>query len=168
MKLSRESEYALAGLAHLARKKPGTVLTLRSIASAGGLPPVFLAKIFRRLTRAGLLTSHRGGRRGYGLARPPEAISVKEIVEAVEGADVFRRCVFWSNRCSDDRPCILHELWKTVRPQVVEMMESLTLADVARGPLRIAQLAAARPDAAPPRAGGGHPPDAWRPPRGPA
>ena len=132
MKLSRESEYALAGLAHLARQKPGTVLTLRAIAEARSLPPVFLAKIFRRLTRAGLLTSHRGGRRGYALARPPEAISVREIVEAVEGGEVFRRCVFWSNRCSDDRPCVLHDLWKTVRPQVVEMMSALTLADISR------------------------------------
>ncbi len=135
MKLSRESEYALDGLAYLARRKPGTVLPLRAIARARGLPPVFLAKIFRRLTRAGLLTSHRGGRRGYALARPPQAVSVKEVVEAVEGADVFRRCVFWSNRCSDDHPCLLHDLWKTVRPQVVEMMASLTLEDVARGGL---------------------------------
>jgi Rrf2 family iron-sulfur cluster assembly transcriptional regulator len=132
MKLSRESEYALHGLAFLARQRPGTVLTLRTIARAQHLPPVFLAKIFRKLARCGVLVSSRGGRRGYALARPAAQITIREILEAVEGSGVFTRCVFWSNRCSDERPCVLHDLWKTVRPRVIDLMTATTLRDLAR------------------------------------
>lgn len=149
MKLSKESEYGLAGLAYLTRQRPGTILMLRDVARARGLPQRFLAKIFRKLTRVGVLTSYRGRQRGYALARPPAAITVREILEGIEGTDVFTRCVFWSNRCSDDHPCLLHDMWKSVRPELMAMMERITLDDVARRRLTgrswgadLAQLAA--------------------------
>lgn len=153
MKLSRESEYGLVGLVHLARRRPGTILKLREVAEAQGLPQLFLAKIFRKLTRYGVLTSYRGGKRGYALARPASEISVKEIMEAIEGADVFTRCVFWSNRCSDERPCLLHDLWKTIRPQLVESMARITLDDVAHDRVAGFQLVAPLPSKARARAG---------------
>jgi len=133
MKLSKESEYGLSGLVYLARQRPGTILQAKEVAKAQDLPVYFLAKTFLKLTKRGVLRSFRGKVRGYTLSRPPREISIKEIVEAIEGSDVFRRCVFWSNQCSDDRPCLLHGIWKTVRPQLVELMERVTLEDVAQG-----------------------------------
>lgn len=133
MKLSKESEYGLSGLVYLARQRPGTILQVKEVAKAQDLPVYFLAKTFLKLTKRGVLRSFRGKERGYTLSRPPAEISIKEIVEAIEGSDVFRRCVFWSSQCSDDRPCLLHGIWKTVRPQLVELMERITLEDVAQG-----------------------------------
>jgi Rrf2 family protein len=134
MKLSRESEYGLAGMIHLARQRPGTVLAVKAVADAQALPRMFLAKTFSRLARHGVLRSHRGQRRGYELARSSREISVRDILEGIEGLDLFARCLFGSNGCSDERPCLLHETWKAVRPQVEERLAAMTLADCAGDP----------------------------------
>jgi Rrf2 family protein len=133
MKLSRESEYGLAGMIYLARQRPGTVLTVKTVAAAQALPGTFLAKTFGRLARYGLLRSHRGRRRGYELARNPREITIREILEGIEGFDLFARCIFWGNGCADERPCMLHETWKVIRPQVKEALSEMTLADCAAG-----------------------------------
>ncbi|HEV2357538.1 MAG TPA: Rrf2 family transcriptional regulator [bacterium] len=132
MKLNRESEYGLAGMTYLAQQRPGTVATVKAVADAQTLPRMFLAKTFRKLTRHGVLRSHRGRQRGYALARTPQEINVREILEGIEGRDLFTRCVFWSHACAEDHPCLLHGTWKTVRPQVMELMAGIMLADLAR------------------------------------
>lgn len=139
MKLSRESEYGLAGMIYLARQRPGTVLPVKTVADAQALPQTFLAKTFSRLRRHGVLRSHRGRQRGYELARAPREIHVQEILEGIEGPDLFARCIFRSDRCSEQRPCLLHETWKVVRPQVKDLLAGMTLADCA--PDRAAHVA---------------------------
>ncbi len=133
MKLSKESQYGLLGLGHLARQPEGTILQAAQVAEATEVSPTFLAKIFRKLTRHGILRSFRGRRRGYALARPPQDITVREVVEAIEGPDVFQRCVFWGDTCSDASPCLLHEAWLTVRPAMTDLMGRISLEDVAAG-----------------------------------
>src|SRR5579872_1204502 len=131
MKLSRESEYGLAGLIYLARQVPGTMLAVKAVAEAEALPGMFLAKTFSRLARHGVLRSQRGRRRGYELARSPREISVREILEGIEGPGLFERCIFWSDGCSERRPCMLHEAWKAVRPRFRDLLTETTLADCA-------------------------------------
>ena len=136
MKLGRESEYAIEGLLGLAKKRFGTTMLLHDIASAGKIPESFLSKIFQKLARAGVLQSSRGAIRGYSLARRAKDIKLKEIFLAIEGADLFDRCIFWSDRCADSDPCPMHVRWKSVRQQAVDMMEQTTLADLLRGQSR--------------------------------
>ena len=108
-------------------------MLLRDIAEAGRVPENFLAKIFQKLARSGVLVSSRGAVRGYALARSPKDLNVKEILLATEGADVFDRCIFWSDRCADADPCPLHFHWKKVRERVIgELMQRTTLADLAK------------------------------------
>ncbi|MGE5216238.1 MAG: RrF2 family transcriptional regulator [Chloroflexota bacterium] len=131
MRLGRESEYAIEGLIALAVKPLGTVMLLRDIAKARVVPVNFLAKIFQKLTRAGILVSSRGAVRGYALARRPKDLKLKEIVLAVDGADLLERCIFWSDRCADTNPCALHFRWQKMRQRIIgELMERTTLADL--------------------------------------
>ncbi len=131
MKLGRESAYGIEGLLALATKPPGTAMLLSDIAAARGIPQSFLAKIFQKLTRHGVIRSFRGAMRGYALARRPKEIKVKEILLAIEGPDLFERCIFWSDRCADTNPCPLHHGWKQVKQQLVGgLMERTTLADL--------------------------------------
>ena len=109
MKLGRQSAYAIDGLLVLAAKRFGTVMLLRDIAWSSKVPQSFLAKIFQKLTRGGLVLSSRGAVRGYALARRPKDIKAKEIFVAVEGANLFERCIFWSDRCADANPCPMHD-----------------------------------------------------------
>ena len=133
MKLSRESQNALLALAYLAGRPEGTILQAAELADAIDVSPTFLAKILLKLTRQRVVASHRGRQRGYSLMRPAGQISVREAVEAVEGNDLFQRCVFWSNQCSDVNPCPLHPVWKTVRPMVSELMAHISIEELASG-----------------------------------
>lgn len=132
MKLSRESEYGIQGLIHLARQPAGTVVQLAAIAEAQRLPQSFLAKIFQKLTQYGLVRSFRGATRGYTLSRPATRISLREVVEAIEGPDLFNRCLFWGHRCAEEDPCVLHDRWTQIRPKVTAMMEATSLQNLAR------------------------------------
>jgi len=130
MKLSRDSEYGLRGLVFLAGQPGNASHQLNEIADATALTRPFMAKIFVRLARSGVVRSHRGRERGYTLSRPADQIGVRQVVEAIEGADVFARCIFWTNACSDINPCILHRVWDRTRPAVGKAMEGLSIADL--------------------------------------
>lgn len=136
MKLGKDSRYAVEGLVVLARKPLGTIMQLRDIAETAKLPPQFLAKIFQKLHRADILTSSRGRVRGYALARRPHAIKLRDVFIAVEGDDIFDRCIFWSERCADRHPCPMHFEWKRVRRSIAEMMQRTTLANLAKAKAR--------------------------------
>jgi Rrf2 family transcriptional regulator, iron-sulfur cluster assembly transcription factor len=133
MKLGRESEYALKGLRALAQQRIGATILLRDIAQAADVPETFLAKIFQKLAKAGVLQSSRGAVRGYALARPPAEIKLKDIFLVTEDDDILERCIFWSDNCADANPCPLHSQWKPVRRQILNIMNNNSLADVMRG-----------------------------------
>ena len=132
MKLGKESRYAIEGLMVLAKNRIGMPIQLRNIAKAAGTPPSFLAKIFQKLNRANIVISSRGAVRGYALARRPEAIKLADIFAAVEGSDVFDRCIFWRERCADLSPCPMHFEWKRARRTIAGLMQRTTLADLSR------------------------------------
>ncbi len=131
MRLTRETEYALRGLAALTRRSDPAPVPLAELAEAEGLPPSFLAKIFQKLSRHGILQSVRGAGNGYSLATAPESLSVLRVIEAVEGSDYMDRCMFWGGRCGSENPCVLHERWAEVKPGLRAMLETTTLADLA-------------------------------------
>jgi Rrf2 family protein len=129
MRLTKESEYALLGLAVLASKELGEETSLAAVAESQRVPRDFLAKIFQKLTRHGLLSSGRGRGRGYALARRPEKISIRDVLEAVEDPEKLQECVLWQEHCADEDPCPLHERLKELRPAILSLLEEVTLAD---------------------------------------
>lgn len=130
MRLTRETEYALRGLAALARHPLGTALPLAGIATAEDLPASFLAKIFQKLARHGIVEARRGAGRGYTLAVVPDAVTVLEVIEAIEGSGYLDSCLFWGGRCADSNPCLLHERWASIKPRLKAVLEGTTLADL--------------------------------------
>lgn len=140
MHLSRESEYGLKAMIYLAKQPPATVLTLHQVAEAQDLPVGFLAKIFQKLARHGLLQSFRGRQRGYCLAHEPSDIRLTEMLEAIEGPDLTQRCIFWGRRCGDSNPCLLHAGWREIKPSLTAFLEATTLAGLADSSSRTAPL----------------------------
>jgi Rrf2 family protein len=134
MTLTRESAYALQALAELARRPAGASLSCAEMARAAGVPPTYLTKTLRKLTGRGVVWWPHGRRRGVALARPPGEVSVRSVLEAVEGPARFGRCVLWDVACSDDRPCPLHHEVRSVGDALATLLDGLTLADVARAP----------------------------------
>jgi Rrf2 family protein len=85
MKLSLQVQYAVCGVFDLAYNGQGEPVQVRVISERQAIPGRYLEQIFRRLRRAELVTSKRGPGGGYLLARPPREITLRQVVEAVEG-----------------------------------------------------------------------------------
>ncbi len=131
MNFSRECEYAVRGMVALAGASPGQALTLQEVAVQDNLPPGFLSKIFQKLVRHGLIQSHRGVQRGYTLAHPAAEIALDQILEAIEGPDLFDRCAFSHRRCGEAGQCLIHPYWRGVRGEVTRLFEEVSLRDLA-------------------------------------
>jgi Rrf2 family cysteine metabolism transcriptional repressor len=129
MKLSRACGYALAALVHLARQQSAGHLTSRAIAESGGLSEKFLLKVLKPLASVGVLKSLKGPHGGYRLARPPNNISLLEVVEAVDGP--IRGQVPQLTDTLSPLERRLEEVWQGVATTVRGMLEETTIADVA-------------------------------------
>ncbi len=131
MQLTKESEYALLGLAYLASQAPGTAVSAADIAKAQKLPRTYLAKILQKLSRHGILAAERGPGCGYALTRLPASITMREILQAVEGRRLLQGCLLWSGHCDSDRPCPLHYRLAALRPPLESLLDTITLAEYA-------------------------------------
>jgi Rrf2 family protein len=85
MRLALQVRYAICGVFDLAYNGQGEPVRMRSISERQAIPARYLEQIFQRLRRAGIVTSKRGPGGGYLLARAPGEITLREVVEAVEG-----------------------------------------------------------------------------------
>lgn len=130
MQITRAGEYAVLGLLHLARHGLGQRVMLDEVSQQEGIPRSFLAKIFQTLSKAGLVRSIRGTGGGFSLARSPEAITVLEVIEAVEGKIAFQRCLLDANSCEHSGGCALCGLFEQAQDRVKEVFGKTTLAEL--------------------------------------
>jgi Rrf2 family protein len=128
---SNACEYAIRGMAYLARQPLHQLCLLNDIAASESLPYHFMGKIFQHLVRAGLMRSVKGPGGGFGLTRAPDAISLYQIKEAIDGTDDLYRCAVGLNRCEDSTPCPLHDTFKPLRLEIRTYLEQTTLSDMA-------------------------------------
>lgn len=131
VRLTKETEHAIEALTHLATQEPATILEAGALAKSIDVPHAFMSKIMQRLAKAELVRGHRGKPRGYSLAVAPHRITLRRVLEAMEGEDIFSRCIFFSEECSETNSCSLHAVWKNIRPMVRKAMSDLTVSDLA-------------------------------------
>lgn len=115
---------------------PGRWLLLKDIVARVSVPGPYLAKILHALAQAGVVRAKRGYRGGFMLARPPEQVTIAEIVDAIEGDSWLAGCMLGFTQCTEDRACPAHAFCKTERTNVRALLEKLTLKDVAEFELR--------------------------------
>lgn len=130
MGLTRKGEYAIRGMIYLARQEPGKLILVNEIAETVDVPQSFLAKIFQGLTRLGLVRSSRGAGGGFALARPAAEISLREVIEAVEGPICSNRCVIDDGFCDRSGNCTVHPVWHRVQDQVRSILDGVSLAEL--------------------------------------
>jgi Rrf2 family transcriptional regulator, cysteine metabolism repressor len=132
VKLTTRSEYALLALLHLARARGPEYVPVVAIAQAQGLPPKFLEQLLLVLKRGRLVKSLKGHHGGYRLARPPEKISLAEIIRLLDGAlaptDSVSR--YFYEPTPVEREKSLLRVFKEIRDLVSRKLEKTTLADV--------------------------------------
>jgi Rrf2 family transcriptional regulator, iron-sulfur cluster assembly transcription factor len=121
MLYSRATAYAIKALVYMAAH-PGH-LTAAKIASATGMPPLYLASILRVLVSRGLLSSFRGASGGYELAVDPSGIRLIDVVETVDGEDWRSDCALGYPVCGEQKTCPLHERWRDLRTCIRQYLE---------------------------------------------
>ena len=92
LRLSKKADYALMAMKHLAMRPDAPSASAREIAEQYDIPIELMAKVLQRLARRGLLTSHQGTRGGYRLGRASSAISVADIIQAIDGPLTVTAC----------------------------------------------------------------------------
>ncbi|MBT0665771.1 Rrf2 family transcriptional regulator [Geobacter pelophilus] len=132
MELTRKGEYAIRGIIHLAKLKPGSVALISEIAESTGVPQTFLAKILQSFAKIGLVNSFRGTGGGFVLGRSPSQITLLEVVEAVEGPIMPNRCMMDATGCEFNSTCLVHPVWREVQSKVVEILGSVTIEELAK------------------------------------
>lgn len=100
---------------------------LNEIAVEQNIPKHFLSKILQLLVKQKLLVSMKGPTGGYKLNRPADEISLLEIVEAIDGLDIFKQCGIGFQKCNPDKPCPIHNDYKKIRDKVYKLFEEKTL-----------------------------------------
>jgi Rrf2 family protein len=140
MMFSTKAEYGVRVMAHLAGREGAEPVALGTIATAEGLPLAYLEHLMARLRRADLVASRRGAHGGYALARPAQAISMAEVVEALEGDIAPIECIsegadgtlVCSRESVGDGTCPTKLLWTRVRGSIVTTLRDMTLQDLAK------------------------------------
>jgi Rrf2 family protein len=131
MQLTREADYAVRAMVELAGS-PGAIVPCKVIQRRQEIPPAHLAKVVQVLRRAGLVRTWRGAGGGVALALPPEEVTLRRVIEAVEGPLALNRCLVEPGACPRDRFCPVHPVWERIQALVVGELEAVTLAALAR------------------------------------
>jgi Rrf2 family protein len=129
MYLSRPAEYALRVTSHMARTKPAGRVRSRDLAKAVGVPPSFLSKIMRMLTKGGILDAQKGHNGGFVLAKSASEIRLIDILRAVDFEPDVRHCLFGLGNCDASNPCPLHHEWGILKASIEQWACSHTLAE---------------------------------------
>ena len=131
MQLTRQADYAIRALLHLSSQEPGNVVQTKEIASHEGIPEKYLPTIMRTLARAGLVRTLRGNQGGVLLARQPDEINLREVIEAIEEPIVLNRCLRDEGECDRESFCPVHPVWDRIQQALIDRLESTTFADLA-------------------------------------
>ena len=119
MQFTRQADYAVRAVLHLARLEPTQRAATSQVAQEQRIPPSFLAKIISQLSIAGLLHTSRGARGGVTLARDPKEISLLEVIEAIDGPILLNECVSDNGTCTFDEECPLRPVWCEAQEELV-------------------------------------------------
>lgn len=130
---SKTSEYAIRALVFYAEHPERESASIAEISRESGVPPAYIAKIFRCLAGAGILRSTRGASGGFSLAVPAGKLTLLKVVAALDEPEnsPFTNCVMGLDRCEDKNPCPLHPVWKKAKEEIIQRLAETTIGGMA-------------------------------------
>lgn len=127
---SKPCMHGLRAVIYIAARNSDAPVRGEDVAREEDLPQPFLSKILKILSSKGILHSVRGPGGGFRLARAAEQITLLDVVEAIDGTAQFEECALGWKTCQDDKPCPLHDSWKSMRTNLKEYLSQTTVADL--------------------------------------
>ncbi len=130
MIFSKKCEYWLHTVLLLSTLPYGSTLSAGEISDILSIPKDFTGKIMQELIASGYVDSRRGNGGGFGLLIPPSKIKLLDIINALDGLDIFNFCVLGFKRCNPDNPCPVHHEWDGLRDNIYKLFADTSLEDV--------------------------------------
>jgi Rrf2 family protein len=132
MRITQEGDYALRVVLYFCKLGTGERIEAREISKNENIPLRFLLKLLRKLTIAGILKSYRGINGGYSAQKMPEEISLKEVVEAIEGPTYVNRCLYDNAYCNLNRSstCEIHHVLHKIQESLIDNLNSINFKDI--------------------------------------
>jgi Rrf2 family protein len=106
-------------------------VSLPDLARSTGAPQSFLSKVLQSLTRAGLISSRRGQTGGFHISQRGAAASMREVIEAVDGAICLNLCLIPGRSCSRKARCPAHPVWIEAQQAMMQVLSLATIASLA-------------------------------------
>lgn len=131
MDISRKTDYAVRVLMGVAEAEAeGQTCTASQVARRKLVPKPFVRKIITELASLGLLQTRRGRRGGLRLGVPAHSVTLRNILETIEGPIYLNRCLIRPGECALDRFCAARGVWRRAQEAMLQALDSLTLADL--------------------------------------
>jgi Rrf2 family iron-sulfur cluster assembly transcriptional regulator len=131
MRLTTKGRFAVTAMIDVAMHATNAPVTLAGVSDRQKISLSYLEQLFGKLRRHGLVASVRGPGGGYRLARPAGAVSVADVILAVDEPIDATQCGGKEN-CLDDRRCMTHELWAGLNAHIFAFLRSVTLEELVR------------------------------------
>ncbi len=126
---SKSCELGLQAVLFLSTKEK-RLFTATEVSNELKVPKEYVSKVLQMLTASGIVGSRKGKKGGFYLAKEPIEIKLIDIVEAIDGLDVFKTCVLGFPGCSHETPCPVHDKWGKLRDEAYKMLSEETLEDL--------------------------------------
>jgi len=130
MKLSTKGRYGTRLMLELALHYGSGPIPLKDIAECQNISEKYLGNLIPSLKASGLIKSTQGAHGGYYLAKPPQDITLGEVVESVEGEMTLVECVNTPKTCNRSSSCVVREVWKEMQEKMMRCLNSITLKDM--------------------------------------
>ena len=130
MKLSTKGRYGVKAMVDLAIHYGDTPVSIKTISKRQNISEYYLEQLFSPLRKAGLIKSIRGAQGGYVLNKTPDQIKVSDVMYVLEGPIEIAECIE-GVECNNIDCCATRLLWEKIKNSIDEVMESITLQDIA-------------------------------------
>ncbi|MEX0662155.1 MAG: Rrf2 family transcriptional regulator [Balneolaceae bacterium] len=132
MLFSASCKYGLRASMLLAMRDTKTYVSIRELSDELNISFHFLTKIFQKMNAANLIDSKKGVNGGVKLAKPSHRVTFMDVVNAIDGSCSMDSCALALPGCGVKRSCPMHDQWSGIKEGMLEMMEKVTLAELAK------------------------------------
>lgn len=139
LRISKLADYGTVVMVYLTVNQ-AQLHNAKDIAAKTHLAVPTVSKLLKLLANYGLLSSQRGAKGGYNLAKKPEAISVADIINAVEGPTGLTQCSEHQGSCDLEAVCHVRGNWQLISHAITTALESVSLADLAKPKMTVARI----------------------------
>ena len=131
MQLTLKGDYAVRVMVDLSSQPRNATVRTEELGHRAGIPHAYLSKIIQALAHAGLVRTQRGTRGGVALLEEPRTITLRQVIEAVEGPIYLNRCLIRPGVCPRDSFCPVHPVWARIQAIVTQELDAVRMRDLA-------------------------------------